>query len=742
MSRTRNGVAAAPRLAPTVALSAALAAASHGGLAQTAPSSIELPPVTITTTRLPTALADAPGSVVVVPAGQIAPRILPSADRALQLSPGIFVTEPRGTIQDTTFSNIVIRGIPEQKRTLFMIDGVPINNPFLGRFFAGSADDLDHVEVLKGAASALWGGNALGGVVNNITRQPEGREFTSSIGYGSNLGSDRGIQDRRMGYVSYADRLFEGKVSVFASVSYGASRNYPTDLVTSTAVPPASITGARPTRSVTGGPAFLLGDKGNLMSEDYSATLKITVDPTENNRVRFSYFRTHLNYDFSSPNTLLRSSTTGAAAFAYGTSVTPLTFLATPETLVQDIYTLSYEHRFGDTQMKVTASVVNRSPENGYITPGTGATSGSGVGVISNSPSMSYRTDIQVVQPAFERHTFTVGGTFQYDTVDFTDRGLSNWRNPASISSFVDETRGADRMFSVFAQDKIQILPSLAVYLGLHADLFTTFDGRYTNTTSTTAYPSRDASAVSPKGAIVWRPTDGLTARASVGTGFRPPNVFELYTTTKAGIFTFLPNPALKPETAVTWHAGLEYAFQTGTKVSATYFGSSVDDLIYNRSTGTTFALINAGHADIQGFELTGETPVPWVAGVTAFANYTFTDAHIAENTAVPASVGKQLVRVPRHTVNFGAQWQRDAFSAAVFGRFAGKRYANDTNNDRAQGVFGALDPYVVTDLSFGYKVTENFSAQFLIGNLFDYRYFDSRAGTGRSWFLRTTARF
>ena len=739
---TRTLIGASSALLAVLAAGQTLADDQSQANLPAAQSAVRLPTITVTGTRIPTLLSDAPGSLVVVPQEEAAQRAVTSFDRVLQTSPGVLVTEPRGLIQDTTYSNIVVRGIPEQKRTLFMIDGVPINNPFLGRFFGGAPDDLEQVELLKGGASALWGGNALAGVVNNITRQPAGREFTASLGYGSALGSSTGIRDRRNAYLSYGDRFFDGKVSVFTSLSYDAANNYPTDQVTSTSTPPGSVIGAIPSLSATGGNVFLLGNKGNLMSQNYSATFKLTFKPTDEDQIKLAYFRTHLNYHFGAPDTFLRNSATGAGVYAYGASVTQSNFLGIPERLVQDIFTVAWERWVGETQIKVSASVVNRSPENGYITPSTGATTAGGGGVISNSPSTSYRTDLQIARPIFDRNTLTVGASFLYDTVNFSDRTLSNWLDSNSVSGFVDRTKGNDRTASVFVQDKIDILPQLSAYLGARGDFFQTFGGSYANTLTTTTYATRGQNAFSPKFALVYKPIPGLTLRSSVGTGFRPPTVFELYTTTKVSIFTFLPNANLKPETAVTWDVGGEYELASGAKLSAAYFGSSVNDMIYNKTTGTTFALINAGHVDIQGFEMGAETPLPVLPGLKAFANYTFTQSRIGENSAVPLSVGKQLVRVPRDVANAGLAWQDDQYSAALYARYASKRYANDRNLDTARGVYGALDPYVVADLSLGYQVNEALNVQFVVNNLLNQRYFDSVVGTGRSWFLRGTMHF
>jgi iron complex outermembrane receptor protein len=231
--------------ATAVALSPSLAAAQS-------PYVITLPETVVTATRTSAPLSDVPATVELVTRDQLDLRVNQTPDQALALTPGLYVSRNRGPTQDTTYNSIVIRGIPEQKRTLFLLDGVPLNNGFLGRFFGGGVEDLERLEVVKGASSSLYGGAAMGGVINAITRMPTEREATLKTGFGSDLGSSNGVKDRMRVYGSYGDQI--GRFSLFGSVAYSSATGYPSDLVVNAAAPTAGITGQTGTLTRTGAP--------------------------------------------------------------------------------------------------------------------------------------------------------------------------------------------------------------------------------------------------------------------------------------------------------------------------------------------------------------------------------------------------------------------------------------------------------------------------------------------------------
>ncbi|MDD3446951.1 MAG: TonB-dependent receptor [Zavarzinia sp.] len=105
---------------------------------------------------------------------------------ALRMVPGLAVSRT-GTIGNQT--QIRIRG-SEANQTLVMIDGVVVNNPAASSEFDFGhllTADIERIEVLRGPQSALYGSDAVGGVINIVTKKGRGEpRLTTSIEGGSN----------------------------------------------------------------------------------------------------------------------------------------------------------------------------------------------------------------------------------------------------------------------------------------------------------------------------------------------------------------------------------------------------------------------------------------------------------------------------------------------------------------------------------------------------------------------------
>src|SRR3989339_492920 len=109
-----------------------------------------------------------------------------------QQVPGLFVTQRGVTgfgVSSGSAGEINIRGVGQGNKVLMLFDGQP---QWAGLFGHSLPDlyvssDVERVEVIRGPGSLLYGSNAMGGVVNIITRkfEGEGRESRARISYGS-----------------------------------------------------------------------------------------------------------------------------------------------------------------------------------------------------------------------------------------------------------------------------------------------------------------------------------------------------------------------------------------------------------------------------------------------------------------------------------------------------------------------------------------------------------------------------
>jgi vitamin B12 transporter len=129
---------------------------------------VELERVTVTATRIPERAADAPSSVWVVSAEDIAARGAVTVADAVRVASGVALSDygPEGS-QKT----ISIRG-STTNQVLVLVDGQRANDAFSGFVDISHipADRIERIEVMRGSGSALYGGDAVGGVVNVITK--------------------------------------------------------------------------------------------------------------------------------------------------------------------------------------------------------------------------------------------------------------------------------------------------------------------------------------------------------------------------------------------------------------------------------------------------------------------------------------------------------------------------------------------------------------------------------------------
>jgi vitamin B12 transporter len=125
---------------------------------------IDTPQIVITASRVPQSEAQTPASVTVIDRQRIERLDEPLVPAFLRLTPSVAVATsgPSGS-----FTEVRIRGA-ENNHTLLFIDGIRANDPATGdfaRFELLNADLASRIEVLRGPQSALWGSDAIGGVV-------------------------------------------------------------------------------------------------------------------------------------------------------------------------------------------------------------------------------------------------------------------------------------------------------------------------------------------------------------------------------------------------------------------------------------------------------------------------------------------------------------------------------------------------------------------------------------------------
>ncbi|MGH7634209.1 MAG: TonB-dependent receptor, partial [Gemmatimonadaceae bacterium] len=161
----------------------------------------------VTATRMEQPLDTVGTTVSVVESHQIQEQQIHAAGEVLRQVPGV-VVEQSGSAGTQT--DVSIRG-STAAQTLILMDGVNVDSGATGGFdMAGvTSDDLDRIEVVRGAGGALYGSSAIGGVVNLITREGSGPLKLSYDGEGGNRATQRQslVFDGAEGRLAYSGAL-------------------------------------------------------------------------------------------------------------------------------------------------------------------------------------------------------------------------------------------------------------------------------------------------------------------------------------------------------------------------------------------------------------------------------------------------------------------------------------------------------------------------------------------------------
>jgi len=186
------------------------------------PGEIQAEQVVVTAGKREQSLADVPLSVTVMDAAAIRRRNTASLDDALRYMSGVNLTGTQVNIRGSSGYSL-----GAGSRVLMLLDGIPFLAGDTGEmnFETIPMDQVDRIEVVKGASSALYGSNALGGVVNIITKPIPGTPETVArtyVGLYSRPTYDRWVwtlTPRLMNgeSVSHARREGDLGISVFAS---------------------------------------------------------------------------------------------------------------------------------------------------------------------------------------------------------------------------------------------------------------------------------------------------------------------------------------------------------------------------------------------------------------------------------------------------------------------------------------------------------------------------------------------
>ncbi len=732
----------------------------------------ELGSVVVSAARIEQKTLEAPASVSVVSRDALdAAGAVRVTDALTAKVPGMYMRGASGTDSRLNSAPIVSLRGQSQSRVKMMMDGVNLsdgNSGSLSSLLGVNLSDVERIEVVPGVGSALYGSDAIGGVVNIISKVPTKQAMTAkySRGFGDG-GSESG--DREAYEARYQNRWENGlavSIGLGQEKMSGFAKN---DLVVlpvgTTGTGANAVQGGIPTTTTTGAPAYIVGNRGATTSEARYVDGKIYYVFDAQSKMFFGFAHSESAMGYQSYNSYLTKNGAPLALPASNVSIdgnklgtvnaTSFWNSSNPNERTENRYTAGYDGKLGNGfDLKVNLGYFDR--ESFFVSSGTGATFDGGPGTMTSSPNTTFDGSVQLGKGIGDQHYLIGGIASNYSTLNRKVYQVSNWRQPegSRTGALNEESSGESSINALFIQDQFFLTDATTLYFGGRYDKWTTSGvaKKYVGTPiGTVDSPERSESAFTPKLAAVHRLTDTLSLRASWGTAFRAPSNFEMYATpNKSGNRLLIADPSLKPEKATSWDIGFEAALPSQGFFKAAYYDTKLTDMIYRKLSPHTGAAIvgvdtdatmtNAGEARVRGIELSGELALS--SWLRAMGSYTYTDSKITRDESGTGLQGKVLRYVPKNMayLGFNARWQD--WQAQVNTTYTGLQFSSEDNSDVVKNVYGGVSKYWLTNLRVSYQISQNFKAAFAVNNVFDKQYYEYYQMPGRNAVLELSASF
>ena len=682
---------------PLLAGAALGSSLTAGALAQQPIS--ELAPVVVTASGFEQDIRSAPASISVVTRQELEAKSFFDLADALRDIEGVDV---RGATGKTGNLNISIRGMPSEY-TLVLIDGRRQNsagditpNGFgdTSTGFIPPLAAIERIEVIRGPMSTLYGSDAMGGVVNIITRKVA-REWGGSTTLETQIeqNSDAGNTNKANFYLSgpiVADKL---GVSLRGSVlRRGESTLEFGDGSTVSTRGPSPV----------GGRSYTLGTKFSFTpNRDHDIWLDLdrARQRFDNDACQLGNLDGTQRNDCAIPNPRLFHGYRDVLRFN------------------RDQVAVGHSSRlsFGTLESSLMR---NQTETLGRSIPNEARPAGDpSIGQDRELKTTNTIFDTKLVAPIGESHIVMVGGQY--------------WR-ASMIDGLVTDEYEQDTL-ALFAEDEWSLTDTLTATLGARYDHHDAFGSQW-----------------SPRGYLVWNPTDYWTVKGGVSRGYRTPGLNQLHggvnSITGQGTTIGVGNPNLKPEVSTSSELGVHYDSLQGWAVGATGFHNRIKDKISSTTCGvssisTCFVQgatanssypVNLDNATTRGVEMTSRFDL--AENWTLRLNYTFTDSELKRNGRADGP----LSDTARHMANATLRWDmNERYSLWLQGEYRGKSrrfdgdpssYTGDTRT--AYEALGDLHGYTIVNLGGQYRFSRNVTLNAAVYNLFDKDFLECQTWT------------
>ncbi|MBL1377493.1 TonB-dependent receptor domain-containing protein [Zobellella iuensis] len=650
---------------------------------------------------------DAPASITVIGQEELQQKRYSNLAQALDGVEGIDIRQGTGK---TGGLNISIRGMPSDY-TLILIDGRRQNtagnvtpNGFneTSTSFMPPMSAIERIEVIRGPMSTLYGSDAMGGVINIITKKVAD-EWSGSLSLDHTFQQNRDYGDTGGASFYTSGPLVDGLLGLAVRGSVfdrGAS-----DL-TFDNDEKVSKRGVSP-----------------VEGRNYTVGGRLSLTPNENHDISLDVEQGRQVYNNDDCQLGNLDGKSGGNATAGCTTDAPTRINGYKDELrfEREQIALSHTARLGFGTLD--SSLTHNTTETiGRTIPGTLGVAYTGYPSLIGGNDRELKStdlvlDTKLVAPIGDAHIATLGG---------------QWWDAEVVDGIATE-KFKQKSWALFAEDEWMLRNDLALTLGARYEDHEAFGGH-----------------VSPRSYLVWTASDSWTLKGGVSRGYKTPSLNQLHDgingVTAQGATITVGSPDLQPEVTTNTEVGVYYDNLDGFNANATLFHNKFKDKIASGNprpnchaasnpnqpgcvdfgsgfTQDSFAQsINVDEALTQGLELGASwrfAPDWKLAG-----NYTFTDSE--QKSGVDQ--GEPLTNTPRHLLNANLSWDATEQLTLWFkGEYRSKRarflnkYENlSAANKELFDAAGDLKGYEVFHFGGSYQASDNVTLNATIYNLFD----------------------
>jgi len=645
--------------------------------------------VTVTANRKPKKVEDIPGRIDIVTPKEVKSYPATNVDNYLQAIPNVYVNRSWGIFSKN--SSVTMRGLDGTARVLVLLDGVPINKSAGGgiNWHLVESSQVEKIEVLKGPASALYGNNAMGGVINIIAKKSSRKLDAGASVFG-------GTYNTMGGAINFGNNLIENDKGFYwlGDAFYRQGDGY--------IIEPEEV---RDSNVVA------------LRLKEYSINLSTGYQFNKNHQIDFNYRYYDDKRDegikiYEKNGSYLKYTTQHFRA-SYTGKINGFSIYANSFYHQQDYYQQSERlNSVGDTY-----KLYDR-----------------------NQKTQDYGVWINTVKEIFKNNELSFGldykhGNFWAEDIYFTS------------TDYIDRGGEID-FYALFVQNDLKLLnQKLTISLGLRADFSQFKDGYLTvkDPTSVTAFDAElensfhetDWYNISPKIAFRYKLKPWLHTYVSFLTGFMPPKIDDMVSSRKVSSGFKIANPDLKPETLTNYELGLDIMPSEKLSLNMSAYYSMGKDFQYFVGTEDTVDVDrpvvrrqNISKVEIYGFESSiSYSPADYLR---IKANYTYNHSQIKEFN-LTGYTGDDLTdniisETPPHQSYLGIFYSSKIINANLVTNYISEMWQDELNILK-------LESYTTIDLALR-KTFNKLSLSLDVQNILDKRFIDKKGGLSPGRFI------